>query len=244
MNMTSITTRYLKIIEEIRSTCLIAGRDPEEVKLIVVTKRQPVQKIIEVCSAGANLLGENYPEEAERKILEIGNAVKPNWHMIGHIQSRKIKIVVQYFSCVHSIDRIEVAQKLDAECRKRDLIMPIFVEVNIGGEESKFGFPVYSKPQIESLFKTCEILNTFNNLKLTGLMTMPPLLNNSNNRRIFSECRLLQENIRNSVGIQTFSELSMGTSQDFREAIKEGATFIRIGEAIMGERTQTANEYL
>lgn len=234
--MTSIAERYGQVVETINRACSDANREPADVKLVVVTKKQPAQQIIEAYVAGARLFGENYPEETENKIDELKDQIDPEWHMIGHIQSRKTKLVARHFSCVHSVDRLEIAQRLDSECHSIGRVMPVFLEVNISGEESKFGFQARNPAQVDDFLCVCETIRSCSNLELIGLMTMPPILNRDDNRKVFEKCRILLTMIQARVGISSMTELSMGTSYDFKEAIKEGATHIRIGEAIMGER--------
>ena len=157
--------------------------------------------------------------------------------MIGHIQSRKIKFLVRYFKFVHSIDRFEVAEKLNHSCQEVLEVMPVLLEVNLTGEESKFGYNLAQKENLEVFSQEIEKVRSLKNLHVKGLMTMPPLINKpEENRIIFKRMHMLCENIRKSYDMEDFSFLSMGTSQDFEIAIEEGATHIRIGEAIMGKR--------
>ncbi len=228
---------YARILERIDNACRRSGRDEEDVKLIVVTKHQPVEKIVKICEIGAELLGENYPEETDKKIIELAGRVNPTWHMIGHIQSRKIKYLVRNFKMVHSIDKFEVAEKLNNACLQADKVMPVLLEVNLTGEESKFGYNVADEKLIPVFYQEIEKIKTLTQLQLQGLMTMPPLINKpEENRKIFNKLRSLLEDVGTAIEINEFKYLSMGTSQDFEIAIEEGATFIRIGEAIMGKR--------
>ena len=236
-NLSFIQDNYLRVLDRMNDACNRTGRKPEDVQLIVVTKHQPVEKIIKICESGAENLGENYPEETETKIIELAGRVKPVWHMIGHIQSRKIKYLVRYFKFIHSIDRFEVAEKLNNSCREVNLFMPILLEVNLTGEESKFGYNLMQKEKLEEFTREIEKVRLLDHLHLQGLMTMPPLINKpEENRIIFQRLYSLYESIKKDTDLQDFSCLSMGTSQDFEIAIEEGATYIRIGEAIMGKR--------
>lgn len=235
--METIRDRYLKVNEIIREKCIKSSRNADEVKLIVVTKKQPVEKIIQVIEAGAETLGENYPEEIVTKRLQLPSDLNPRWHMIGHIQSRKIKYIVQYFDFVHAIDRISVAQKLSQTCAAFNVIMPVLLEVNLSGEDSKQGYPVVNQEDRDRLIYEIETMKSLNTLELRGLMTMPPLVNDKlKNRKIFNNCRILLEDIQHNCALPQFNQLSMGTSQDYETAIEEGATYIRIGEAIIGTR--------
>lgn len=235
--METIKERYIKVTENIVTACNLVKRDSAEVKLVVVTKRQPAQKIIQVIEAGATILGENYPEEAWKKIINNPIMLTIQWHMIGNVQSRKIKYLVDYFNCIHTIDRLVSAQKIDEACAKVGKKMPALIEVNLSGEISKHGYPVYDKEKLNDFYDEIEKMLSLNWLSLTGLMTMPPSTNNQeDSRKIFRACRLLLEEISNRFNLPDFTQLSMGTSQDYEVAIQEGATFLRIGEAIMGER--------
>ncbi|MBA4384246.1 MAG: YggS family pyridoxal phosphate-dependent enzyme [Anaerolinea sp.] len=233
----SIKLRYDLVIERIEKACLQSGRKKEEVKLVVVTKKQNAESIIEVVNAGATILGENYPEETVIKIEEIGNRVTPTWHMIGHLQSRKIKLIYPSFSCIHSIDSLELAQKLNRFYEEKNISIDVLLEVNIAGEESKFGFDASSEPKREDLAATIESICELSHIKPIGLMTMPPYANEpAQNEACYNLCYKFCENIRKQSGLSEFRQLSMGTSADFETAIKCGATYIRIGEAIMGKR--------
>ena len=235
--MDLIKDRYTRIQENIQNSCVSAGRPQNAVKLIVVIKKQPIERIIQVVNAGAEFLGENYPEDIFDKITLLPDGIKPKWHMIGHIQSRKIKILVQSFSYIQSIDRISVARKLNQACTEANITLPILLQVNLSGEESKQGFSVHEKRGIGVLSEVFDDLLELQALSLCGLMTMPPLVNKpEDNQPIFARCRNLLEEINGSYQLAQFDQLSMGTSQDYSAAIEEGATMVRVGEAIMGKR--------
>lgn len=240
--MESIRDNYLRIIGRIEEVCLRSGRNPKEVQLVVVTKHQPVEKILQVWQAGARQFGENYPEETDQKVKWIDGNISPEWHMIGHIQSRKVKYLVEHFSYIHSIDRLEIAEKLNQACKAAGKKLPILIEVNISSETSKFGYAVQEESQLEKLIYDIEQMKALSHLQLSGLMTMPPLVNpNEMNRLIFRRCKELLMQLQKKTDLPTFKYLSMGTSQDFEIAIEEGATHIRIGEAIMGKRNLNLN---
>ena len=238
MTLDTIKDRFLRISDSVRNTCITSGRGADEVNLIVVTKKQPVERIVQVIEAGATLLGENYPEEANEKIVRLPLELKPQWHMIGHIQSRKIKYLVRHFSFIHSIDRMSIALKLNQACTIENKVMPVLLEVNLTGEESKQGFLALSVAQINDLSRIVEDLISLKALKLSGLMTMPPFVNKpEENRTIFARSKVLFDHFENIYGAGYFNQLSMGTSQDYMVAIEEGATMVRVGEAIMGKRS-------
>lgn len=240
-NLSFIRDNYLRILERINNASMRSDRNVEDVKLIVVTKHQPVEKILKICENGVELLGENYPEETDKKIIELAGRISPTWHMIGHIQSRKIKYLVRNFKMVHSIDRFEVAEKLNNACLQADMVMPVLLEVNLTGEESKFGYSVAHEKLCPAFYQEIEKIKTLGQLQLQGLMTMPPLINKPDeNRKIFTKLHSLLEDIGKVIDVPEFKYLSMGTSQDFEIAIEEGATHIRIGEAIMGKRSSNS----
>ncbi len=231
----SIAEKYALVEEKVRTAIKRSGRRPDEVHLVVVTKGQTPQKIAEVIAAGATFLGENYPEETSQKIKEMGTkATSIDWHMIGHLQSRKIKYVVNNFDMIHSIDRPEIAVALD---QKLTVPMNALLEVNLSGEESKGGFAVWDEAQWAKFSDTVAELVELKNLQFLGLMTMPPFANQAeDSRQYFEKCRRLLEFMQKQLGRASFTQLSMGTSIDYEVAIAEGATYVRIGEAIMGPR--------
>ena len=233
----TITERYLDVESKIANACRLAGRKREDVKLITVTKGHSAKDILEVLKAGATILGENYPEETLLKIEELNGQIHPVWHMIGHLQSRKIKLMYPSFSCIHSLDSLELAQKINRYFNEQKTIIDVCLEVNIAGEESKFGFDASNEGKREELLKTIESIALLKSLHLIGLMTMPPYAEESTqNEACYNLCRIFCESIKNKFGLTDFKQLSMGTSSDFETAIKCGATFVRVGEAIMGKR--------
>jgi PLP dependent protein len=233
--MDSIRQNYLRVMEEIQSAAMNCGRSPGSIHLVVVTKGQSVQKINQVINAGARLLGENYPEETTAKIPEVVGKV--DWHMIGHLQSRKVNYVATNFSMIHSIDRLEIAQKLNDHLAAIGKHMDALFEVNMSGEESKSGFAAWNENSWDQLTEKLIQMSSLSNLNFNGLMTMPPFSENpEDSRSVFKKCRQLLEWILKQSRIPSFAELSMGTSLDYRVAIQEGATYIRVGSAIMGER--------
>jgi hypothetical protein len=206
-----------------------AGRDPLAVKLMAVTKTVETERISRAIDAGLTLLGENYVQEAKDKIAIIGNAAQ--WHMIGHLQTNKAKYAVKLFDCVHSVDRLELAQELDKRAGQINRKLNILIEVN-SGEQSKSGI---EKEQTLELVRQVALLP---NLVVRGLMTMAPYSDNpEDSRPYFSALRELRDDI-NRAGIAgvRMEELSMGMTDDFEVAIEEGATIIRVGRAIFGKR--------
>jgi hypothetical protein len=238
----TIQDRYKQVVQKVEHASKQFGRAVEDVKLIIVTKGHDTANIIDVVNAGASILGENYPEETLRKIKEINEEVKPTWHMIGHLQSRKIKMMHPAFSCIHSIDSVELAQKLNRFYYEKDSIIDVLLEVNIAGEESKFGFDASNDQKMEQLYDEFEKIILLPNIKMVGLMTMPPYaVEPTQNEACYNLCNEFCSKIRDKLGLSHFRQLSMGTSADFETAIKCGATYVRVGEAIMGKRVYPIN---
>jgi len=221
-------------IEEIREiiaeTASRAGRDPSDVKLMAVTKSVDDERIMEAIEAGADMIGENYVQEAKRKIEKMGRKVP--WHMIGHLQTNKAKYAVRLFDLVHSVNRIGLAQELARRSSQAGLVSRVLIEVNLSGEPTKSGAP---PDQALSLIRECSRIP---GLSIQGLMTMAPWSDNPEDARpFFRGLRQLRDRISGEKieGI-SMKELSMGMSDDFQVAIEEGATIVRIGRRLFGER--------
>jgi len=231
MNKESIGTRFRLVKERIRKAALGCGRDPEEIKLVAVSKTVPVERIQEAIAAGATILGENYIQEARAKIESIGTG-SISWHFIGHLQTNKAKYAVRLFDIIHSVDSLKLAQELDRRARSIGKVQDILIQVNISHESTKSGID----PE-----KTIELIRSIaplKNLSIRGLMTMPPYFNDPERTRpFFRALKELQELIlREGIPNIEMTELSMGMTGDFETAISEGATIVRIGTAIFGER--------
>ena len=234
--MDTIRDRFCAINQKIEEACVLSGRKFTDLKLIVVTKGQSVEKILEVVDAGSINLGENYPEETIIKIEKLKRITTLQWHMIGHLQSRKIKLIYPDFYKVHSIDSLSLAEKINKFYQTKNSVCEILLELNIAGEASKYGFDASSIKNRDNLLVTIENLLQLKNLHIGGLMTMPPVTEKPENNEIyFNNCREFMEKINNHFSIN-LTDLSMGTSMDFESAIKCGATYVRVGEAIMGKR--------
>jgi len=233
-----IADRYNRILERVGNTAIRCGRKPEDIQLVVVTKGQSAEKIAQVIAAGATVLGENYPEETSKKISLIEKtSSKFEWHMIGHLQSRKIKYVVNEFSMIHSIDRMEIAIDLNKKLLEEGRSIPALIEANLSGEETKHGFSVWDENEWPVFVEKVKELSELTQLVFKGLMTMPPFTENpEQSRPFFKKCSNLADFCRKMTRQDDFYQLSMGTSLDFETAIEEGATLVRIGEAIMGKR--------
>lgn len=242
-NQEEIHARFKKVRDLIDSAARSAGRDPRGIRLVVVTKAHSIEVVREAVRGGARLLGENYAEEAIPKIEAIKHSdlgdSRVEWHMIGHVQSRKAKIVAEQFAFLHSLDRIKLARRLNRFCEEKNRILPVLLQVNVSGEESKFGLPATNDKEWYDLLSTVEKLLEFSNLKIQGLMTIPPFLNDMERiRSYFRRLKGLQKYLKKHISQVQWDELSMGMSSDYEVAIQEGATMLRIGEAILGPRPQ------
>lgn len=215
-----------------------AGRSPDDIKLVVVTKTHPVEIVRSVIKAGAKYLGENYVEEALAKIEVLGNVAQPSWHMIGHVQSRKAGQIVKYFDYLHSLDSIKLAQRLNQQAKDENRVLPVLLQINVSGEESKGGWQLGNESEWEKIFPVIEAILNLPNIMVCGLMTMPPYSPNPDDiRPYFVKLRQFSEYLRRCFPKYKWEELSMGMSGDYEVAIEEGATLVRIGQAILGPRS-------
>lgn len=207
-----------------------AGRDPESIRLVVVTKGVPVEKIMQARDAGAVLFGENRVQEALEKIDRMGGI---HWHFIGHLQKNKVKFVVGQFEWVHSVDSVSLAEGIHKISLERNRVTRILIQVNISGEVSKFGMAP------EKLEETLRAVSKFDGIRVGGLMAIPPFdPDPEKSRKYFIRLRQLRDQCA-GLGLDNISldELSMGMSNDYSVAIEEGATMVRVGTAIFGSRS-------
>ena len=229
--MPTIKDNLDRINKQIFDTAVSCGRRPDTIQLIAVSKRKSVETIMKGIKAGAKHLGENYIQEAIKKIDIIGKA-GICWHFIGHLQSNKAKFAVKYFEYIHTVDTLKLAKEIDKQAKKINKIQKILVQVNIGKEDTKSG------TRIEDAVQLAEQINTFENVSLEGLMCMPPYFSEPDQARIyFKQLVLIKEKI---IGRQfdnmSMEHLSMGMSNDFKVAIEEGSTMVRVGTSIFGRR--------
>lgn len=225
-----IAANIIQIKHRIAVAAAHAGRDPGDIKFMAVTKTVVPERIREAIDAGVTLFGENYVQEAKDKIAAVGGPAE--WHLIGHLQTNKAKYAVKMFDVIHSVDRLDLARELDKRARQINRKLNILIEVNVSGEESKSGIPAAQAPE---LIRQVAVLPQ---LAVRGLMTMAPYSDNpENSRPYFQALRHLHNDIARA-GIENIrmEELSMGMTDDFEVAIEEGATIVRIGRAIFGER--------
>lgn len=233
----SIRERYCFILEQIASAARRSGRSPEEVRLVVVTKSQPLEVVQAAIEAGVRILGENYPEEGVTKIQSIPPQSGVEWHMIGHVQSRKARLVAEHFALLHSLDSLKLAQRLDRFAAEQNRILPVLLEFNVGGEESKSGWDASDESLWSAFLPEVEAILDLPHLRVQGLMTMPPLTADPNDaRRFFQRLRRLRDHLASLFPQADWRELSMGTSTDYPIAVEEGATLVRVGTAIVGAR--------
>ena len=223
--------RYNEVRAKIDETCVKCGRDPKEVTLIAVSKTKPLEDIEELIKYDVNDFGENKPQELKKKFDEVSVPVR--FHQIGHLQTNKVKYIINKTSLIHSVDSYKLAQVIEKEAAKRDIFVDILVEVNYAGEESKFGV---SKDEALGLVK--EIASSFRHINVKGLMTIAPFVDDpEENRPIFKGMHELLLDIKSqNIDNVDMSVLSMGMTNDYVVAVEEGATMVRVGTAIFGER--------
>ncbi|WP_456324315.1 YggS family pyridoxal phosphate-dependent enzyme [Desulfonauticus submarinus] len=220
---------FLKLIEEIQEACIDCHRSPEEVQLIAVSKKHLAEDIEFLAQLGQKSFGENYVQEALAKQKELSK-LSLDWHFIGALQTNKVKFVLGNFSLIHSIDRLKLAQALNKKALDKKMVQDVLIQVNIGKEPQKAGvLPEDLEALVENILRLPGIC-------LKGFMTLPPHIQDRNKmRNYFSMLRKLKEKMEQAFGKQ-FPHLSMGMTLDFKEAIYEGATLIRVGTKIFGPR--------
>ncbi len=237
IELNEIHKNYQAVQEQISVSSERSGRTSRDVKLVVVTKGHSAEAIHAVVAAGARMLGENYVEAAVPKIEQLKSLSGIQWHMIGHIQSRKARTVCQYFHYVHSLDSIKLANRLDRFAADLDISLPVLLECNISGEDTKYGFSVWREFDLPAFFTAASNIVSLPHLTVHGLMAMAPFFEDAENARpYFKQLRKLQSQLSQLFPKTDWRELSMGMSGDFQVAIEEGATLVRIGTAIMGAR--------
>lgn len=226
----SVCENYRVVEEKVENACKRAGRNREEVTLIAVSKTKPVSMIEELLPLGVRDFGENKVQELTAKEEDLPKDI--HWHMIGHLQRNKVKYVVDKVCMIHSVDSLRLAQEISKEAVKHDLVMPVLVEVNVAGEESKFGVSVEEAPSL------VEEISKLPGIHVNGLMTIAPYVEDpEENRSVFRNLRKLSVDIgEKNFDNVTMNVLSMGMTGDYEVAIEEGATHVRVGTGIFGER--------
>ena len=226
-----IRENLIQTRKNIEKACKRAGRSSEEVLLIAVSKTKPVEQLKEAYEAGVWDFGENKVQELVDKYDALPKDIR--WHMIGHLQRNKVKYLVGKVHLIHSVDSLRLAQEIQKEARKRQVEVNILIEVNVAREESKFG------STMEDTLQLVQDIALLPNVHIQGLMTVAPFVENSEeNRRIFANLRQLAVDImRKNIDNVSMNVLSMGMSGDFEVAVEEGATCVRVGTSIFGERS-------
>ena len=234
--MSGITENYKAIARRVEEACKRAGRDPREVTIVAVSKTKPDWMVEELAAAGVRDFGENKPQELKRKHDEILPKAGLRWHMIGNIQTNKVKMFAGRACLVHSVPDLHIAQAVSDEAVKKGITVPVLIEVNIADEATKHGLAASDlESALNALVRSAAALP---GLELRGLMAIaPPVEDPEENRPYFRRLRQLRdmlaaEKIQNA----PMTELSMGMTGDFEVAVEEGATFVRVGTAIFGER--------
>ncbi len=224
--MQDIRANVERVRERVARAAERAGRRPEDVLLVAVSKTVEAERVRAAVAAGITALGENRVQEARAKIAEIGRPAA--WHLIGHLQTNKARDAVELFDVIHSVDRVELARELDRRAHARDRVVRVLLQVNVGGEATKGGVAP------AAVAETLEALVPLRNLAVRGLMTIPPEVERAEEARgWFQALRKLAER-------HALPELSMGMSGDFEVAVEEGATMVRVGTAIFGPRPPRA----
>ncbi|HMN01845.1 MULTISPECIES: YggS family pyridoxal phosphate-dependent enzyme [Geobacter] len=226
----AIADNLTHILAKIADAARRAGRDPAPVRLVAVSKTMPAEAVEEAARAGQRLFGENYVQEFTAKAREVREPVE--WHFIGHLQSNKVKYLAGLVTCIHSVDRLSLAEEIDRQWAKLDAVCDILVQVNIAGEETKSGT---SAAELTDLVAA---MATLPHVRVRGLMTMPPFFDDPEEARpYFRELRRLADAVAaEKIPGVSMAELSMGMSGDYEAAVEEGATLVRIGTALFGER--------
>ena len=224
-----ICLNYQKLREEIRLAAELAGRNPEEIKLIAVSKTKPLSMVEEAAECGVTDFGENRPQELAEKF---GHYPNLNWHQIGQLQKNKVKYIIDKAMLIHSVDTLSLAEEIEKRAAAIDKVQDILVQVNISGEESKSGVSPKEAPEL------CKAISNLPHVRIQGLMTISVLgMSEEENFEIFSRLKTLADQI-DALELHGVSmkELSMGMTHDYIPAIKAGATMIRVGTGIFGAR--------
>lgn len=230
-----VAKQYQQIGQRIAAACKRAGRDPGEVTLIAVSKTKPEEMLLEAYGAGARDFGENKVQELLAKKPALPQDIR--WHMIGHLQTNKVRQIVGKVCLIHSVDSVKLAEEIEKEAAKREIAVPILLEVNVAREESKFGFlPEEAYPALERI--AC-----LPHVKIQGLMTIAPYTERAqDNRQIFRKLYQLFIDMKSkNIDNVNMNILSMGMTGDFEVAIEEGSTMVRVGTGIFGERQKREN---
>jgi len=226
----TIAENVASVRARMEAASLRAGRDPGKVRLVAVSKTVDLERIRQAIAAGVDSLGENYVQEAQKKIEGLEQRV--SWHFIGHLQSNKAKAAARLFDWVHSVDSLKLAEELSRAGKLQNRVLAVLLQLNLGQEETKSG------AQKDEVFRLLERMASLPGISVKGLMAMPPFFENpEDSRPYFRTLRILGEDVskRRIPGV-VMEELSMGMSNDFEVAVEEGATLVRVGTAVFGPR--------
>jgi pyridoxal phosphate enzyme (YggS family) len=228
--MTEIAENLARVKGRMEMAARRSGRSPAEVRLVAVSKTVEAAGVLQAIEAGVEILGENYVQEAQKKIEVLGD--KAAWHFIGHLQTNKAKVAARLFALIHSVDRLALAQELNRQALQLKKVLPVLLQVNLSGEKTKFG------AGDREIFQMAENLSAMAGISVRGLMTIPPYLEDPEaSRPYYAELRELGERLaQRKLPRVVVEDLSMGMSNDFEVAIEEGATLVRVGTAIFGPR--------
>lgn len=233
-----IGRNWQQLNDEVKGSALKAGRQPEDITIIPVSKTHPVEMVYNAMEAGVRLFGENYAQELKDKHehFEKSGKTEPEWHFIGHLQSNKVKYIAPYVSMIHSVDSVKLAKEISKRAVQNEREIDILIQVNTSGEESKSGC---EPGELESIIRE---VNEFENLKIKGLMTIAGLFgSDEENRKEFRLLKELLDDMKSKFPNNELKHLSMGMTGDFRMAIEEGSTMVRVGTALFGARDYSAN---
>lgn len=225
-----INENLLEVRSNISKACKRAGRNVDDVTLIAVSKTKPVEDIQIAYDSGERNFGENKVQEIDAKYPVLSDDIK--WHLIGHLQTNKVKYIIDKVTLIHSVDSVHLAEQIEKEAAKRSIDMDILIQVNVANEDTKFGLTV------EETVNTIKEISKFSHVHIKGLMTIAPFTDNAEDNRIyFRKLKSLAEDIaKMNISNVEMKELSMGMTGDYEVAIEEGATLIRVGTAIFGNR--------